>query len=253
MPATLWVPLRRSRSCPPPTISASTAAPSRTASTPTPFGPPNLWALSDSRSTCGHSWRRSSQLAACTASVCTRAPGACSRTSGRHGRQVGDGADLVVDGHHADDRDVVAERVGERVELARGRHASTAHHRAGEALDGVQHGVVLRGGAHRAPAVAADGADDRRVVGFRAAPREHDLARAAADRRGDVVAGLVDRPPRVAGEAVRSARVGEALGEERQHRVDRGLAHRRRRRVVEVDQPVGHAVEANGGSRGPRV
>ena len=76
MPATLWVPLRRSRSWPPPTISGSIAAPSRTASTPTPFGPPNLWALSDSRSTCGHTSRRSSQLAACTASVCSSARGA---------------------------------------------------------------------------------------------------------------------------------------------------------------------------------
>ena len=35
--------------------------PSRTTSTPTPFGPPNLWALSDIRSTCGEISRRSSQ------------------------------------------------------------------------------------------------------------------------------------------------------------------------------------------------
>ena len=53
---------------------------------------------------------------------------------------------------------------------------------------------------------------------------------------GDDVARLVDGPPGVAGEAVRAARVGEALGEERQHRLDRLGAHRRRRRVVEVDE-----------------
>ena len=47
--------------------------PSRTASTPTPFGPPNLWALSDSRSTCGHRSRMSSQHAAWIASVCSSA------------------------------------------------------------------------------------------------------------------------------------------------------------------------------------
>ena len=43
--------------------------------------------------------------------------------------------------------------------------------------------------------------------------------------------------PRVPGEAVRAARVGEALREERQHGVDRVLPHRRRRRVIEVHQP----------------
>ena len=42
---------------------ASTVAPSRTTSTPTPFGPPNLWRRSDSRSTCGVISRRSSQHA----------------------------------------------------------------------------------------------------------------------------------------------------------------------------------------------
>ncbi len=44
-----------------------------------PLGPPNLWALSDIRSTCGHSWRRSSQHAACTASLWSNAPGASAR------------------------------------------------------------------------------------------------------------------------------------------------------------------------------
>ncbi len=44
MPATLCVPLRRSRSWPPPCTIGSKAHPSRTNSTPTPFGPPNLWA-----------------------------------------------------------------------------------------------------------------------------------------------------------------------------------------------------------------
>ena len=62
------------------------------------------------------------------------------------------------------------------------------------------------------------------VVALGAAAGEHDLARPAADDAGDAVAGLVDGSPGVAGEAVRAARVGEALGEERQHGVDRVLA-----------------------------
>ena len=127
------------------------------------------------------------------------------------------------------------------------------HDRPVQALDGVQHRVVLGGRAHRPPAATAHGADDRRVVGLRAAPREHDLARAAADGVGDAVAGFVHRPAGIACEAVRAARVGEALGEEREHRVDRTRAHRRRRRVVEVDEPVGHDMEANGGPPPGRV
>ena len=110
-----------------------------------------------------------------------------------------------------------------------------------EPLDRVQHGVVLGGradGATAATTAPADGTGDRRVVGLGAAPREHDLARPAADDVGDDVARLVDGPPGVTGEAVRTTRVGEALGEERQHRRDGVLAHRRRRRVVEVDRPV---------------
>ena len=48
MPATLCVPLRRSRSCPPPTMARRERRRRwRTTSAPTPFGPPNLWALID--------------------------------------------------------------------------------------------------------------------------------------------------------------------------------------------------------------
>ena len=50
MPATLWVPLRRSRSWPPPWISGRRRSPWRTTRAPTPFGPPNLWALTATRS-----------------------------------------------------------------------------------------------------------------------------------------------------------------------------------------------------------
>jgi hypothetical protein len=80
IPGTLCVPLRRSRSCPPPTSNGSMATPLRTTSTPMPLGPPNLCALSDIRSTCGHSRRRSSQHAACTASLWSNAAGAPART-----------------------------------------------------------------------------------------------------------------------------------------------------------------------------
>ena len=127
IPGTLCVPLRRSRSCPPPTSSGSMATPLRTTSTPTPFGPPNLWALSDIRSTCGQSWRRSSQHAACTASVCSKRGG----RSGAHdrrptAREVVDRADLVVDRHHRHDRHVVVEC---RRRAGRGRSGRTGRRR----------------------------------------------------------------------------------------------------------------------------
>ncbi len=237
MPATLWVPLRRSRSWPPPMMSGSSATPSRTASTPTPFGPPNLWALSDSRSTCGQTSRRSSQHAAWTASVCSSACGACRRTTAATGaRSVIVPTSLLTAITLTTETSSSSGR-GQRVE-----HDPTGgvdgHDGAAVTLDGVQHGVVLDGRAHGSAAPTGDRAGDRRVVGLGAAPGEHDLARTAPDHPGDDVAGLVDGAPGIAGEAVRTARVGEALGEERQHRLDRLGAHRRGGRVVEVDQAV---------------
>ena len=50
MPGTFWVPLRRSRSWPPPRARGSIVTPSRTTSTPPPCGPPNLWAETVMRS-----------------------------------------------------------------------------------------------------------------------------------------------------------------------------------------------------------
>ena len=81
MPATLWVPLLRSRSWPPPWRMGWTTVPSRTTRAPTPLGPPNLWALIATRSAPAVSSRPSSQGTACTASVCTRAEGDRWRTT----------------------------------------------------------------------------------------------------------------------------------------------------------------------------
>ena len=110
--------------------------------------------LSDSRSTCGVTSRRSSQQAACTASVCTSAPGASRRTSSDTCGDVGDRADLVVDGHHADDGDVglVVEHRSEFVEIdAAG--SIDADDTTAETLDDVEHRVMLHGRADRNPAV----------------------------------------------------------------------------------------------------
>ena len=99
-------------------------------------------------------------------------------------------------------------------------------------------------GHTRHAAVAPDRSGDRRVVALGPAAREHDLARQAPDDLGDPVPGVVDGPAGLAGEAMGAARVGVAVGEERQHRVDGDLTHRRRRRMVEVHELLGHPRKA---------
>ena len=81
IPATWVVPDRRPSSCPPPGNSARSGVPDRTTSAPTPLGPPNLCADTDTSAAGVATRRRSSHAAACTASVCSTAPGACSATT----------------------------------------------------------------------------------------------------------------------------------------------------------------------------
>ena len=151
---------------------------------------------------------------------------------GGDGGEVVDRSHLVVDRHHADHCHVRTERGGERVEVDPSALVD-GDHGASVALDGVQDGVVLGG---RADPASTDGAGDRRVVALGPAAGEDHLTRPAPDDLGDPVACLVDRPPRVAGEAVRAARVAEPLGQEREHRLHRFGPHRRRRGVIEVDE-----------------
>ena len=210
-------PARRRRSA------ARAPTPSRTASTPTPFGPPNLWALSDSRSTCGHSSRRSSQHAACTASVWSSARGARPRTTAATAARSVIDADLVVDGHHADDGDVVGraprrarrDRPGRRRRRRRPcrRARSTAWSTAWCSAAGHTARPPWR---RTAPAIAALSLSVPPPVNT-TSPGRQPMTSATRSRASSTARRGV------AGEAVRAARVGEALGEERQHRLDRAL------------------------------
>ena len=139
------------------------------------------------------------------------------------------------------------QRTGQRVEIDPAC-AVDADDATVPRLDRVQHGVMLDRGAHGDAAGAIERAEDRRVVGLGAAAGEDHLAGPATEHVGDVVAGLVDRLADLPSEAVRAGRVGELLGEERQHRRDRVGAHRCRRRVIEVGVAVVHGVQANGGT-----
>ena len=76
MPGTFNVPARRPRSWPPPTIcgSSSILDARRTYNAPTPFGPYNLCALNEARSTSRAATSRGTWPAACTASVWNQTP-----------------------------------------------------------------------------------------------------------------------------------------------------------------------------------
>lgn len=102
--------------------------------------------------------------------------------------------------------------------------------RAARLLNRLQNGVMFSGRTQRYPT----GTENRRIVRFSPAASEHDLARPNAKYAGDLVASLIDRPPCVTGETMRTARVRKTLSEEREHRLDRGRSHRRRGRMIEV-------------------
>jgi len=195
-PATLGVPLRRPRSCPPPSILGRTRAPARTTSAPLPFGPPNLCPLIDTnrparpprrrRATGWPGRHRCAERRGATPRprsgpprrAAGRCRSRCSRPSPTPGPRRG--------GRH---------RPGRRGRP--GRRARWAPHgvrprcgRQGPARP--QHGVVLHRRAHhgRGRPVGAFGRHgfpptvDRQVVGLRTSGGEYDLARCCAQQLG---------------------------------------------------------------------
>ena len=108
-------------------------------------------------------------------------------------------------------------------------------------LEGVEHGVVLGGAGDEvfaARSVAAGEAEDGEVIRFGAAAGEDDLVRAAAEERGELVAGIVERGAGLAsggvdggGVAVVLLQVGAHGGE---HLGGEGCG----RVVVEVDHQI---------------
>ncbi len=156
--------------------------------------------------------------------------------------EIGDGADLVVDGHHADDRDVV-ERRCECIEVDP-TDCVDSNHAPVSGLDRMQHGVVLDSGTQGDAATLIERSKDGRVVCLCPTAREDHLAWQAADHVGHIVAGLVNRLANLPRKAVRTRRVGELLAEEWQHRRDRLGTHGRACSVVEVGVAVVHGVQA---------
>ena len=169
---------------PRPRAGAASATPGRATRAPTPFGPPNLWADSETRSAAAVRSARSSQVSRPARRRCAaRAPGARRRTTSATSSSRLDGADLVVHQQHrhqSDRRGPSASRQRLEVDAApsgrRDQAAAHLHH-------GLEHGVVLDGAGHdRPPGAAAGaragahGAQNGQVVGLGAAAGEDDVA-----------------------------------------------------------------------------
>ena len=129
---------------------ARASTPSRTTSAPTPLGPPNLWALTDTRSAPARLARRRRATAnACTASVCSTARGARSRTTAATSARGWIVPTSLLASITDTTRDVESSSASASASRSTTPRAVDADDPPAEVLDGVQHGVVLDGGAHR--------------------------------------------------------------------------------------------------------
>ena len=204
----------------------------RSARTPTPTGPPNLWALTATRSAPAVSAARFTKEAACTASVKIRAVGALRPDGLHHAPERLDDADLVVGQHHGHQCRVAARPASARPATstspaestgisrsladpvpAAARHdsstagCSTAEH----SNDGVGLVVARRG---QRP-------EDGQVGGLRATRGEDDLAGIAPQECGDLVPRFLEQSPGSLRRSMAPGRVAERLRESLRH----GLGH----------------------------
>ena len=164
--------------------SAACRVPRLIHSTPAPFGPLNLCADSDSRST--PSARTSTGILPtdCTASVCISAPCSCAIAASA---AIGlNRADLVVGVHHRDERGVGVDRLAQPVGRDDAgvidREQRRAPAAAGERAQRVEHRLVFdRAGdevtARRSCSSASAAPRMARLSDFGAAAGEHDLRR----------------------------------------------------------------------------
>ena len=103
---------------------------------------------------------------------------------------------------------------------------------------GAQHRPVLDRGGDEVPSLGArrpGQARDGQVRVLGRAAGEHDLARLGTQRRGDLLAGIIQALPRSATDGMQARRVPEMLGEVREHGFEDLGPQRRGRGVVEVD------------------
>ena len=154
-----------------------------------------------------------------------------------------DGADLVVGEHDGHEAGVVADGVGD---LLRGDepvrvHVEQRHLKAllFQALEGVQHGVVLERGGNDvlfalARAKIGRGGDGL-VVRLAAAGGKVDLARLGSKAGGHVGPGRLEHFLGLLADGIEARRVAEGMIQMVGHRVDGRLVHSGGRCVIRID------------------
>ena len=153
-------------------------------------------------------------------------------------------AGLVVCRHDGNERGLRREGGGELVEVdaperidRQPRHAEAFLFL--QMLERLEHRVVLGGAGDEmfaARRVRPCQADDREVVRLRAAAGEDDFMGLRAEQRGQPVARIVDRRPRLAPRGVDARGVAKVPLQIRPHRVENLRRERGGGVVVEVDQ-----------------
>ena len=161
-------------------------------------------------------------------------------------------ADLVVDGHHRNKADARAfagvgsfglssQHIGELIQIDPSEMIDTDQTTA-EMLDGIENCVMLDRAADRDSGLTTTGftcggsrcAEHRKVVGLGATARVDDVAGISTEEFGEFVSRLINSPPGITGPSMRAGWIGEAIGEEWQHRLDRFGSHWPGGRMVEV-------------------
>ncbi len=237
-PATFWVPLRRSRSWPPPTSCGWSGTPSRTTRAPTPFGPAALvrrqrHEVRGRRVGGDVEPRQRLRRRRCGAAR----SGARSRTTAAiaaSGWTVPTSLLTSSDGH---ERHVLVERGRPAGRGRRRRVASTGTVRPPARSTGWSTAWCSAALHTTVPGRAPEHAADGEVVGLGAAAGEHDLAGPAPDDRGQPAPGLVELGRACRASAWRARRVAEALGQQRDERSD-GLGPGRAARGMVEEVPV---------------
>ena len=154
-----------------------------------------------------------------------------------------DGANLVVGQHDThQDRlvgDCCVDVVGVHPAVAVNRQLDDLEPELLQVAQRVADGVMLdaRGDDPVAARLARPGGTlEGQVVGLRPARGENDLARLGVHQPGHSLVRVIQRSSRLPAERMGRTRVAEAIGQEREHRVEDIAPQRGRRSVVEIDR-----------------
>ena len=104
----------------------------------------------------------------------------------------------------------------------------------------IQNSVMFGCRTHRYPTSTTNDSGDRRVITLGTTTSEDDLARLAPNDIGDHIARLINALAGLSGKTVRAGRIGENLGQKREHGLNCLGSHWRSCRMIEVDKVQRH-------------